>query len=561
MSDSAPRSAPPDAPLTWRARIAGLVLFLLLVGLIFYAARWSPPAPQAPLPERSALQLDLARPDALIESASLARLPKDLLRVPLLRDALSEDFVFYYRSNADRLGIVGSLRRIAYEHDLQLQDSLLEELLDRPAQIALWRGSDGKLAHALLRIQRGALARTLQPLAQVAADDRQLGTVGTLDVDGDAVPVLRLRYNADRAILLIAHDDDLLVLTSPQMLQAGEGADAAAGRVESGQLARLLGDELQFAPHFGLEPRAATHRIVLTADYLALGYGRFVPQFAGVRVDMDDAGWRSWLALDRGDAFDFAPLWRSMPAAAAACAAAPVSADALRPLYDKLAIEPALASRLGGPVALCWYGGSRLHTPLIVTQLQGGGDAGALDGALGAAFERVVGTSESDNDGERFEVLRSDHADGARWQRVVGSRFGGHAAETFEQADRLYDDRYFRVTLARRGDVLLFSLDDALVDKALATLERRFPPLAEELPNAANVPVFVAPSALAALLEQETLSSLPADVESVFRNAAERNLLPKLRALGAHQRFAVTLPQNAASGGDWHWVPLEWTPL
>ena len=38
------------------------------------------------LGERSALGLDLQRPDALIESASLSRLPKDLLAVPLLRD-------------------------------------------------------------------------------------------------------------------------------------------------------------------------------------------------------------------------------------------------------------------------------------------------------------------------------------------------------------------------------------------------------------------------------------------------------------------------------------------
>ena len=145
-----------------------------------YAARYVAPPPPQPAPERSALQLDLARPDALIESRSLAQLPKDLLRVPMLKDALSEDFVFYYQSNADRLGLIGTLRRIAYEHELELRDTLVQELLDQPAQIALWRGEDGKLAHALLRLKRGALAKTLQPLAQVAADDKQLAQVGTL---------------------------------------------------------------------------------------------------------------------------------------------------------------------------------------------------------------------------------------------------------------------------------------------------------------------------------------------------------------------------------------------
>ncbi|WP_121335957.1 DUF2138 family protein, partial [Pseudomonas aeruginosa] len=88
---------------------------------------------------------DLRKPDALIESVSLSRLPKEILEVPLLRDTLTEDFVFYYENNGDRLGLTGTLRRIIYEHDLTLKDSLVEELLDQPAQVALWRGADGRL--------------------------------------------------------------------------------------------------------------------------------------------------------------------------------------------------------------------------------------------------------------------------------------------------------------------------------------------------------------------------------------------------------------------------------
>ncbi|MGZ0843293.1 DUF2138 family protein, partial [Klebsiella pneumoniae subsp. pneumoniae] len=70
---------------------------------------------------------------------------KEILEVPLLRDTLTEDFVFYYENNGDRLGLTGTLRRIIYEHDLALKDSLVEELLDQPAQVALWRGADGRL--------------------------------------------------------------------------------------------------------------------------------------------------------------------------------------------------------------------------------------------------------------------------------------------------------------------------------------------------------------------------------------------------------------------------------
>jgi uncharacterized protein YfaA (DUF2138 family) len=71
-------------------------------------------------------KLGLSRPDALLETRSLSQLPKDLLTVPFLKATLTEDFVFYYETHADRLGLIGSLRRIIYEHDLKLQDSLIE---------------------------------------------------------------------------------------------------------------------------------------------------------------------------------------------------------------------------------------------------------------------------------------------------------------------------------------------------------------------------------------------------------------------------------------------------
>lgn len=88
------------------------------------------------------LQVDVTRPDVLIESRSLSQLPSDILTLPFLKNTLTEDFVFYYQNNADRLGIAGSLQRIIFEHQLTLKDSLINELLDQPAQIALWR--DGK---------------------------------------------------------------------------------------------------------------------------------------------------------------------------------------------------------------------------------------------------------------------------------------------------------------------------------------------------------------------------------------------------------------------------------
>lgn len=565
-STAADSPAAPQSPGGRRSRLALAVALPLVVASCVAWRVMHPPLAERVLAENSALALDLSRPDALIESASLSQLPKDLLRIPLLHDTLTEDFVYYYEGNADRLGVAGALRRIVYEHDLSWKDSLINELLDQPAEVALWRGDDGKLGHILISIERGALAKMLQPLAQVAASDTQLAQVGELHVDGDAAPVYRLRYNYDRALLLVAWGDHLLLLSSPEMLQESAAADSPLGKPQVEALERLLGDHSPYAQRFALGKRKATHRLTLSAQYLALGYGQFIPQLAGIRMEMLGDGWQGYLALNPAPpaALQWSPLWQSMPMGAAACAAVPVAQEALQPLFERLIsnemLAPELSARLGGPVALCWYGKSRLHTPLLVTRMTGA-DLSGVDPQLGQTFAGMVGAFEEKTEDGRFPVEQSSTGDAQSWKRVVGSSFGLHTASEFSASELLSNDRYFRIALARKGDTLLFSLDDELVDAALATLDKRYPPLAEQLPADVPVPLYLAADSLATLLEKETLASLPADMEAVFHNAAQSNLLPKLHALGGHQHYALTLPAGTQVSKEWTWLPLSWKAL
>lgn len=569
LASTEPQDPPTSPPAPTRKRRWLLALGLCVPLLVASCVAWR--TLRAPLAERtfaehSGLRLDLARPDALIESTSLSALPKDLLTIPMLRDTLTEDFVFYYEGNADRLGITGALRRIAYEHELSWKDSLINELLDQPAEVALWRGSDGKLGHLLVSIERGALSKLLQPLAEVAASDSQLTQVGELHIAGDAAPVYRLRYNFDRSILLVAHDDRLLVLSTAQMLMESNEPDSALGQPETEQLEALLSAGSPYAERFGLGKRRVDHRITVSADYLALGYGQFIPQLAGLRLEMDGDQWRGFLALNPGGADDltFAPLWQAMPMGASVCAAVPVAREALQPLLERLteqaSLAPELAAQLGGPVALCWYGKSRLHTPLLVTRLSGAGNPAATT-QLGEVFGAMVGAYEELTDDGRFPVDFADAGGAQTWKRVVGSSFGLHPAAELPNNELLSQTAWFKVALARRDDVLLFSLDDALVDQALATLDQHFPPLAEQLPRTGAVPIYLAADSLATLLETESLQSLPADMEPLFRNAAQAHLLPKLHALGQYQRYALTLPADAKATKPWTWLPLQWNAL
>ncbi len=533
----------------WPLLLAGLCLVAGVAG----GFGWLLLKPKAPPAELASDKLGLSRPDALLETRSLSQLPKDLLTVPFLKATLTEDFVFYYETHADRLGLIGSLRRIIYEHDLKLQDSLIEQLFDQPADVALWRGADGRLKDFLLVMDRGGLAKLLEPLAKVALDDTQLSQMGELKVGGDSVPLYQLTYNASKALLFASHGDKLVVLSNPAKYYDPEsGVSEESGHVSPQALAALLNGEKLFPEAFGLPAKTpeTKQRLSVNSSVLAMGYQRFIPNFAGLRFDMDDKGWHSYLAMDELDNqpdFDFKPVWQAMPLGASACVTLPVAAEPQKPLLVKLGAEEAVAQTLtehvAGAAGLCWYADSRLYTPLLVASLKDE-DSSKLDGDLGKLFGSMVGAFEANVEENVFPVVEKQEGQNHVWQRQVSSNFGPYAAKTAENPDAISGKAFMKVSLARHGSTLLFSLDDKLVDKALGTLDKRFPPMADVLPKDVLMPIYFGPDSMAQLMQQETLDSLPQDMEPVFYNAAQTYLIPKLRTLGGYGKYALTLPRR-----------------
>ncbi|MGV8889798.1 MAG: DUF2138 domain-containing protein [Pseudomonas sp.] len=570
MSDntvSPAADAPPAKPSRrWPALLIGLCLVAGVAG----GLGWFMHKPKAPPAELASDKLGMSRPDGLLETHSLSQLPKDLLAVPFLKETLTEDFVFYYETHADRLGLIGSLRRIIYEHDLKLQDSLIEQIFDQPADVALWRGADGRLKDFLLVMDRGGLAKVLEPLAKVALDDTQLTQVGTVKVGADNVALYQLTYNASKALLFASHGDKLVVLSNPTKLYDPEsGSSEEPGSVSTKAIAALLNGDKLFPEAFGLQPRApeVKQRLSVNASVLAMGYQRFIPNFAGLRFDMDDKGWHSFLAMDELDNqpdFDFKPIWQAMPMGASACVALPLAAEQQKPLLVKLGAEEsvaqALTEHMAGAAGLCWYADSRLYTPLLVASLSDD-DSAKLDADLGILFGSMVGAYEGNVEEHAFPVIEKQEGSAHQWQRQVSSNFGPYKAKDAEQPDAITGKAFMRVSLARHGSTLLFSLDDKLVDKALGTLDKRFPPMADVLPKDLLMPVYFGPDSMAQLMQQETLDSLPQDMEPVFYNAAQTYLIPKLRKLGGYGKYALTLPEGSEPDGHWQWLPLEWKAL
>jgi uncharacterized protein YfaA (DUF2138 family) len=570
MSDNtvSPAAETPAAktPRRWPALVVGLVL----VAGVAAGLGWFMHKPKAPPAQLASDKLGMSRPDGLLETHSLSQLPKDLLAVPFLKETLTEDFVFYYEAHADRLGLIGSLRRIIYEHDLKLQDSLIEQLFDQPADVALWRGADGRLKDFLLVMDRGGLAKVLEPLAKVALDDSQLTQLAEIKVAGDVVPLYQLTYNHSKALLFASHGDKLVVLSNPAKLyEAGHGPVEEPGMVSTESLEALLGGQKLFPEAFGLPPRApeVKQRLSVNSSVLAMGYQRFIPNFAGLRFDMDDKGWHSFLAMDELDDqpdFDFKPIWQAMPMGASACVALPLAAEQQKPLLVKLGAEEsvaqALTEHMAGAAGLCWYADSRLYTPLLVASLNDD-DSAKLDGDLGNLFGSMVGAYEGNVEEHAFPVIEKQEGPTRQWQRQVSSNFGPYKAKDAENPDAITGKAFMKVSLARHGSTLLFSLDDKLVDKALGTLDKRFPPMADMVPKDLLMPVYFGPDSMAQLMQQETLDSLPQDMEPVFYNAAQTYLIPKLRKLGGYGKYALTLPEGSEPDGHWQWLPLEWKAL
>jgi len=524
---------------------------------------------------------DLARPDALIRTRSLSRLPRDLVKVPVLKDVLTEDFVFFYEQHEDRLGLKGSIRRIAYEHDLQWTDRLLNIALDEPAEVAFWRGKDGALQYWMLAGTRNQLTRLLEQVAKVALDDSQLRPGATLDVDGQEVPTYTFAYSPRRTLLFASHGGRLVILSDPQLLQE---SDDAAATSPAKVVAQLLG--VNKARHgvlresFRLPEDFDTHSVAVGSHFLSFGYQHFFPGMQALRFDFSKAGWSSQVLIDSArlpDAvLDGSALWAATPINASACSLLPMDWSSLPAVVSDRKPEvrraaQKLAGELQGPAAICWYGDAHLRTPLLVATLKGDISSDVQKAASQVFAYAVRGKAQQN-------PLDIAAPAGDSKLAMLGSLFRGFKqkiVQTFKGGEIIWQNRVtsgqgvlkpakdspavFDVTLAARGRHLLFSPDAKLVNQALATLRKQYPALADQLPAGRTLGL-LAPAPLATLLSNETFASLPARHEAVFRNAAKTQLQPRLDALKKHPpyRFALGAPATAGSGG---WRRLEWTAL
>jgi uncharacterized protein YfaA (DUF2138 family) len=434
-------------------------------------------------------------------------------------------------------------------------------------------------------MQRNGLAKALEAVATVAAsttNDTQLSKVA--DALGDSgAPVYALKLSATRSILIASKGDRLIALSEPGILLDKDGKPVSK---QASALAALLSDDagkrnVQGSAYALPAPEPTGHHVVVSANYLSFGYQQYFPGIEALRFDFGAGtagnGWQSAALIDPSHLsgkWDNAALWHALPADPAACATLPVDWKAAGALLRTVAGDAKeiaeAAAHVGeaftGPAAACWYGKSSLVAPLFVARLSSASQAEAVKPALGALFGQIVGAYEAkaqadDKSGayKRLPVTtRQGPANATLWQRPVSARYGTAQAAGAPFAAQLSADRYFPVTLAVAGDVVVFSPDARLVDDALAVLAKRFPAVADSLPRdkTERIVLTMTPASLAPLIRREAGAALPADQEAVFLNAAQTHLFPKLKALARYAPVSLALDGGVPSSRGW--VPVTW---
>lgn len=551
----------------------------------------------------------LSSPDAVIVTKSLSHLPKDILAIPILKDLLTQDFAFYYRQqNENFLSFSGTVRRIAFEHELNISDYLLTYLFNTPAILALWKGNSGRLDEFILSVERTPLRKLLEYLARIALDDKKLTELETrATADGEGAAVYRIAFGSRRHVYLSAVGERFYLFSDPAMDLPGapaKGTPAAlpgrVGSLDQGLTALFAesGNSQNNAGFLALhDPKSAKgkHLIVVSMRYLSMGYQRFFPNYKALRFEFNFGNWSNMLLVtndSKATSRNTEPLWDVVPKSPALCISAPLDAEALRTTLG--AALPSLRARIDAarekivsPLAVCWYSDSTVATPLFVlrTLLSSEDDPFLLD-----ALTAVVGAYEAGRGPPRqveeekmkgrslfgkakdlvsrfniFSKKKKEKIPVRIWSRIVSSPYGIHAVAESGGLKRdleksLWYPRYFKVKLARFQDYLLFSPDDRLVDLALSVLARKYPSAGESLGQSARKAILLASPPTLGRMARETMRKLlPESREALMIMAVNRHLVPSLYKLNQYPAYAGVIDNPAP--GKAGWQSLKWVKL
>lgn len=524
----------------------------------------------------NALEVDLGQPDLLVRSARLSALSKDLVAAPLLRDILTEDFVHYYEDHPTRLSLLGTVKRLAYDHQLTWSDRLVATVLDAPGEIALWRDGKGRPEHFVLMLEHNLATQAVLQLAKVALPDSQLSVAGEVGpLIGRKSTVYAVRINARTTWLFASRGERTVVLSHPGLLLKEDGSvSGPAADIVAKALGTDAGEVSPFARDFGLEEsRGLQQQIAAKTAFLSFGYQHFFPDVKALRLDLSSQGGWSLSAQASGAALDLwrggaTRLWSALPRASALCAALPLDLSRAEPLLQTLDGDAgvALAKDLQPVAGVCWGRAGGLFAPTLALQLRDGVE-GRHDETLARLLQRVTADARrpaaddaddaDDSTGAATAAPSAEQgvqasnlsrpAGGKVWKRTVVHEFGA-VKHNGQRADV--------VSIARLGPTLIASTDARAVEQAVAVAAKTYPALSDKPVDGAVPVLYVDGGQLSGMLDAETWRVLKPSTVPTFSRVARELLPPRLKAVARLGTVQVGLPASAKGGSQAGWVPL-----
>lgn len=519
----------------------------------------------------NALNVDLRHPDILVRSARLSDLPKDLVNAPLLKGVLTNEVVHYYEDHPTRLSLLGTLKRLAFDHELSWSDRLIASAIDAPAELAFWRDAKGRPEHFVLALKRNVAATVMAQLGKVALPDKQLTVAG--EVAGHKVYALVI--NQRNTWLVVSSGERLIILSHPGLLlEESGGLSREPHRVVEALLKSTDAEPTVFAKDQGLPALGSGVKQEITArsDFLSFGYQHFFPGLEALRVDADAQGrwhvharvlppvlqaWRTGAGT----------LWNALPRACAVAAALPMDWQRAGQVAEALGEgNKGLTAQLMPTAAVCWGSAGGLYAPVLAAQFKA--DPGVKqDKALkllmtqasrNKAIKPLEAGREADmTPGPVLEKALGSPAQAKLWTRVIPHELG---------AVRQGGTRVNVVGMARLGGTVLASVDQRALEPALAVARKTYPALADASVQGVPVLTINAPE-LAKLIDAETWRTLQPGVVPTFYRVAKELLPERLQALQRLGTVQIALPPDAklaaasagAESSDPRWVDLSVT--
>ena len=556
------------------------------------------------LSQVDAIHIDMAKPDVVIQSDSLNQLPSKLLTIPVIKDILTQEVVFYYQEAPAKQSLQGALQRLAFDHNLRFEDRIIDKMLARKGDVYVWKGHTNKPDHWLFVGNSNAFSTVSEVLAKVALDDSQLTQVDTLKVDGDKIPLYALTYQGKTG-LFAATSERVMFLSDAGMLMDLKSKPAKALQLEAkidtdtdgnekvtplpmpkaekpeGKLiserADMVEKLLSKRPEnqqtinqgLGLSKTAQSqHSVYFSAAMLTLSYQDFMGGFQGSRFEFDGSTWQQAIALKPSllpnHEWNGTDLFAHMPHNAAFCANTPIEWNSLNTQAKKLptATDALSLAQFNSPVLACWYAGSPAAAPLFVTKLPKTEQREAQLAALQQVFSDAIGVKEYTHK-QRFEVNRKEVQGAVVNERIVSARYGSHDTDDLPAATakELSATRYFPVRYAVSGDYVWFSPNGDLVEQAVAVSQQQAPALAEQMQQQNPALLWINGAELAKWMQQQTSAVIAED--SDMRTVLSQRLTPKLRLIsssGSWQVQADTKGLNPSSNNT-QWVNVTWQHL